>query len=380
VLFLSYKFLSSWKKQSLIIVLVISGAVAIYLFSYSMLNGMIKATLDKSLGLAIPHVEITCLENESYIKDVNKLYSLLYESREVSSFSPRLIHHVIVRLGSRSIGVELRGVDIRREDSVSGILQYIVSGNNTLESSAILIGERLADKLGVESGDRVFIVFPNGKVLKVKVIGIFDTGILQFDESVVYADLRYVSEAMNETGKVNNIIVKVTDPRVAEKVSSFLRDEGYNARCWKEIAENLVKLLKTEEEFTGILMETILVMTSLGIMNVIILLTESKKRVIGILKSIGAMSSEILLVYLFIAVVYGFIGFIIGGIIARIIADIVGSITIELMTTSLRVSFIWDVKTILLSLGFSILASTISCAFSAYKASTLKPVEVMRFG
>lgn len=127
VLFTVSKFLGSWKKQSFIIVMIISGAVALYLFSYALLNGLIVATLEKSLGLTIPHIEISPSENESYIPNTSRLYSFLEKVEDVEGYSPRIISYAIISKGNRISSVHLIGVDPLLEEKTSGINKYLAN-------------------------------------------------------------------------------------------------------------------------------------------------------------------------------------------------------------------------------------------------------------
>ena len=230
------------------------------------------------------------------------------------------------------------------------------------------MGKSLADKLKITLNETVGIIFPNGVIEEFRVVGVYNTGIKQLDESVVYCSIYTIEGYLGLKEKVNYVAVKLRDPSIAEKIAEELYSEGFNARDWGKIAENIMKLINTEQFFIAVLMDTM------------ILLTESKKRDIGILKAIGATSIEILLIFLFIAVVYGVLGFILGTVIAYGFAKAIGAISVEFVAESIRINFVFTAKTIFESFLFSLVVSEISCSYSAYKSSVLKPVEVIRFG
>jgi len=360
--------------------MIISGAVALYLFSYALLNGLIVATLEKSLGLTIPHIEISPGENESYIPNTSRLYSFLEKVEDVEGYSPRIISYAIISKGNRISSVHLIGVDPLLEEKTSGINKYLANGTFRFKGKEIVLGKSLADKLKITLNETVRIIFPNGVIEEFRVVGVYNTGIKQLDESVVYCSIYTIEGYLGLKEKVNYVAVKLRDPSIAEKIAEELCSEGFNAKDWGKIAENIMKLINTEQFFIAVLMDTIVAVTGLGIMNVMILLTESKKRDIGILKAIGATSIEILLIFLFIAVVYGVLGFILGTVIAYGFAKAIGAISVEFVAESIRINFVFTAKTIFESFLFSLVVSGISCSYSAYKSSVLKPVEVIRFG
>ncbi len=86
IAFMASRYFLSWRKQTVVIIAAVTGATFLYLLSYSMLNGLTEVTLSRSLGLAVPHVEVRI--NESRLEglaDVLEGYSV------VEAYSPRIL-------------------------------------------------------------------------------------------------------------------------------------------------------------------------------------------------------------------------------------------------------------------------------------------------
>ena len=372
VFFMAYKYFSSWRKQSVIIVAAITGAVFLYVLTYSMLGGLVEATLSKTIGLAVPHVEV-----EVGMNDYEELKLALKNIGDVIAFSPRLASQALISYDGKTKGVRVVEVYENLEPEVTEIDQYIVEGSWKLKDSCI-VSKRLANELGVDLGDKVAIVLPSGEVVKVEVAEVFDTGVFELDAYVVYVSLDFLKEKLK--GETEYLVaLKLKNPSKSEEVAGEIGRLGFEARHWKELAKNVLDLIEVEEFYSTALIASVLVITGLGIVNVMLMLTESRKRSIGVLKAVGATSKEIFAVYFSVSLIYGILGFALGLSLALLIANAIKETSVEIFGGVLRVPFIFTPDLAFSGLAFALVVSTLSCAYSAYKASTLDPAEVMRF-
>jgi len=175
------------------------------------------------------------------------------------------------------------------------------------------------------------------------------------------------------------VALKLKNPSKSEEVAGEIGRLGFEARHWKELAKNVLDLIEVEEFYSTALIASVLVITGLGIVNVMLMLTESRKRSIGVLKAVGATSKEIFAVYFSVSLIYGILGFALGLSLALLIANAIKETSVEIFGGVLRVPFIFTPDLAFSGLAFALVVSTLSCAYSAYKASTLDPAEVMRF-
>jgi len=373
VWFLALRYLVSWKKHSAIIVVVIAGSVFLYALTYSMLCGLEYATLSRTLGLAVPHVKV-----EVSPRDYSKLAELLESDTRISAFSPRLLCDSLLVVGESSRGVRVIGIQYSLENRVSKISRYIVDGSWSVRDDECVIGVVLADKMNVSVGESIYLLLPTGSLWKLRIRGVFETSISEIDSYVVYVDL---SELENRLGgdKTYCVALRLKNPSEASMVADWLKEKGYRASSWEKLAGNILRLLEVERFYSNALIGSVLVITSLGIVNIMLMLTESRKKSIGVLKAIGATSREIFSIYFVVSLIYGVLGYLVGLVGAVAVAEALKEVSVEFLSEKITVPFILDSELCFLSLVFSIVVSTISCAYSAYRASTIKPAEVMRF-
>jgi len=370
IAFMASRYFLSWRKQTVVIIAAVTGATFLYLLSYSMLNGLTEVTLSRSLGLAVPHVEVRI--NESRLEgltDVLEGYSV------VEAYSPRILCEALAVHEEYSHGVRLIGVYDSMEHNASGIDEYIVEGDWLIENYTCILGVKLAEELRVDVGENVTVILPSGRPWMLRVFGIFDTGVAGLDSYIVYVSLPKLRDLTGLKSLV--VAVRLRDPFKSDSLAEDLRSMGYDAKPWSELAENILQLLEVESFYSNALIGSILVITGLGIVNVMIMLTESRKRSIGILKAIGASSMEVFLIYLLVSVLWGILGYLAGTALALATASYLREATVEYF--SLKVPFRFSTGIFLSALLFSLTISSISCSYSAYRASRIRPAEVMRF-
>jgi putative ABC transport system permease protein len=227
-------------------------------------------------------------------------------------------------------GGSLLGIDPEKEDAFSGVSKFIIRGSYLSEndSDSVLIGKNLLYEFtpieapgfqtlkDISVGSRVKVtVGENSKEYTVK--GIFSSKVDDFDTSVTVLD----SEVRRLTGQddlnANTIAIQLlpgTDPVAAK---DFLIASGVGDHARVQTAEEAFpKFLKDIKNTFAILGAAIsgigLVVASITIFIVIFVNAITRRRFIGILKGIGINKKAVLTSYIIQALIYAFMGIIIG--------------------------------------------------------------------
>ncbi len=112
---------------------------------------------------------------------------------DVVAASKLLVGSAVISRGSQQYPVEVRGIEPTRQDRVTPIASYLLSGNyRQLEAApdAILLGSGVASRLGAHLGDVIVCGSSLGSRLNLKVVGIFEAAIPPVDNTRVYVSLR----------------------------------------------------------------------------------------------------------------------------------------------------------------------------------------------
>lgn len=249
------------------------------------------------------------------IKDGEKIVKAL---DEVSGLyvSPTLEGQVFYRYGSTDVASSLIGIEPDRErhitqlekDMVAGKLEDLKTHNN-----GVILGSGLAEDLNAEVGDTLTAVSSAGIVKKVKVVGIFDSGIVEQDNAVSYTLLKQAQILQKKANIINVIRFALDDPQKAEEMARMIEARyAYKSVSWQEANEGILSMFIVENMIMYTVTGAILIVACFGIFNIISTLINEKARDIAILKSIGFTEGDIQFVFLLQGMVIGIVGMIIG--------------------------------------------------------------------
>ena len=253
---------------------------------------------------------------------------------QVRGAAPFVYAKAMITARGSSDGVVLKGVDLESEASVTDLMKYVehLPGDLTLrpqepgELPGIILGVHVASSLGVMLGDRVQLLAPQvgatsplgyiPKVRNFRLVGLFKSGMYEYDASLSYIGLREAQNFMGMGDQVSAIEIKVADmyeaPRIAE---SLLRDLGgfpYRVNDWIEMNANLFSWMQMEKRVMFVILALIIAVAAFNILAALIMLVREKRRDIGILRSMGASAAEIRTIFVLEGVVIGVLGMVLG--------------------------------------------------------------------
>ncbi len=186
----------------------------------------------------------------------------------------------------------------------------------------VLVGSRLAARIGVLPGDEVRIgsmedlrTGPNGEVVPTirsfEVTGTFTTGMYEYDNSYMYAPLDAVQSFLHLDGRVSGVAINIRDPWHADRAARSIEadlDPIYFAQDWMSLNGSLFNALKLEKMAMAIILFLIVVVAAFNIISTLIMVVTDKTREIGILKAMGMTDSGILRVFMLQGVIIGLVG------------------------------------------------------------------------
>lgn len=298
--------------------------------------------------------------------------------------APTLRTQAFFRYGSREIAATLVGIDPKQEVRVTQLAQDIVQGRlEALNTSAngIILGEGLAKKLGVSLGNMLSVTSPMGAVLKMKVVGIFNTGVTAIDNFESYTLLKKAQVLAGRINVINQLRVRLPDVSVARQTARQFEDRfGYKAESWEESYSNVLGLFKIQNGIMYSSVGAILIVAAFGIFNIISTVVNEKRRDIAILKSIGLTENDITRIFLIQGLILGVIGTLLGWLVGFGLTELLSTIRFDMEGFIRSQGFIlnrgWTPY--FLAAGFALLASTFAAWLPARKAARIDPVDIIR--
>ncbi|MBI4544035.1 MAG: ABC transporter permease [Gemmatimonadetes bacterium] len=288
-----------------------------------------------------------------------------------------------------------------RGRSLTAIHERLRKGELAFEPTAsghpgILLGRRLADKLGVLPGDVVTIGSfekirrgPLGDIMpammQFEVSGTFSTGMYEYDTQNMYAQLGAVQQFLDIPDRVGGIAVNVVEPWSAHAIAGRLDSAlgfPYWTSDWMTLNRSLFSALKLEKLAMAVILSLIVLVAAFNIISTLIMVVTDKTREIGILKSMGMTDGSLLRVFMLQGLAIGLIGTVLGaggGLALVWLLDRYRFITLPgdvYFIDTLPVAL--NPLDLLLILLVSVLIAFAATIYPARQASRLMPVEAIR--
>jgi lipoprotein-releasing system permease protein len=357
---------------------------------------------DKLLG-STAHVDLMRVQADG-IRDWRPLLERLRRVPHVIAASPGIYEQVLVSNGPRSGGALIKGVIPADERGVSDLLSSITSGSaKGLEPGTpaagtvpeIVLGKDLAETLGVQVGDQVMVISPQGELNPVlgvvpiyqpfHVAGIFHSGFYQYDSGMAFTSLAVAQRLFHEPDLLSTISFKIDNPNDAAEVGQAIQKaagQGFMTNNWIEQNRELFRALRIEQIFTVIVIALIVVVAALNILIALTMMVMEKTRDIAVMMSYGVNPGQIQRIFLLEGLLIAVIGTALGLVLGYAGAWAGGHYHIHLSaevysidTLPFRPRFVDAVIVSVMSLGISLLATL----YPSTTAARVLPAEALRY-
>lgn len=401
ILFVVIKLLFQRKRQTLVSIMGVSIGVSAFIVMSSLMLGFQNYFIQQVIDLE-PHIKIKPREEDQKVEEYaillgekpkekdrilgwQEIVEDLEKHPEVLGVAPRLVSRGILKYGVKDKPVTLLGIDPQREPKASIIEKFLVHKRlQKLETNrtGVILGVLVAKSLGInELGKKLMLVAPNGQTLLVTVEDFFESGITNIDDARVYVNIKTLQSLLEKQGEVNEIVLKIKDVNMAERLSKeFALKVPYEVESWQKAYRNFLSIFKIQNTITYMIVFAILTVSAFGIFNIIMMTVLEKKKDIAILMAMGFTRRDILLIFLLEGLFIGIVGAILGSILGFALQEYLESVRLDVEGLIRTKGFVLDRSPVfyVYALFFSLFFSLISSLYPAYKASSLKPVDIFR--
>lgn len=336
---------------SLISVVGIALSVAVLIVVLSVMNGFEYEVRNRILSV-VPHATITGLNGR--IEDWQLLLDTVAAEPDVIATAPFVKGQGMLVGQSGIAGVQLRGVMPAWEIGVSGAAELV--GTDVLQSLQsrsyrIIIGRELARRLGVEIGDRVILMTTQGSMTPVglmprmrrfEVAGIFYAGMYEFDRSLAYIHMEDASRLMGMGKAVSGISLSVAEPLAANRIvrsGARAYGGGVYVSDWTREHANFFRSIELTKSIIFVILLLVVTVAAFNIVSTLVMVVREKAAEIAILRSMGASSKSILLIFVTEGTLIGLVGTCLGLLLGLLLAINLGLI-VGFIETLLGVHFV----------------------------------------
>ena len=400
----TFRFLKARKKDGFLNVISIfsfigiSLGVAVLIIVMSVMNGFRTELINKIVGFN-SHITVKPYDQKIDIKDFeNSNLQLISQNLIFSNSSEAIIFN-----DKSSKGVLLRGY-LRDDFSKLELIndKKFVGKNKKLEKNLISIGSELSFNLDLDIGDNVTIMSSSGvetiignlpKQKTFLVSSIFNSGLADFDNNIVFINLDTLEEFSDLNIKKRNLEIYLKKPQNIENQKLIVQKFFPNdfVYTWADTNKSLFSALKVERNVMFIILSLIIIVAAFNIISGLTILVKNKTKDIAILKSIGVLNKSIIKIFFLVGIIIGtsatFFGIFIGVTFSYYVENIREFIssTFDLTLFPEEIYFLStmpseiNISSIILISVCSILTTILVSIFPAMKASKLDPVKSLKY-
>jgi lipoprotein-releasing system permease protein len=409
---LALRYLRATRKQqgvaliSVISFVGITLAVAVLIIVMSVMNGFRDELLTRMLGfnghLYVSGQDLNPLQCDEIVRRVKAL-------PDVQQVAP-VIEAQAMALGQGQIsGAIVRGLspaDLAETKLVSGnITQGSTKtfGQGEYGGDEIVVGQRLAELLGVHVGDPLTLISPSGGATAFGatpqrktylVAATFTVGMSQYDQAYIFMPLEQAQLFFGKEGQIDAIEVSVDNPDHAIPMKPAVQKAAGPLALvtdWTQRDTSFWGALKVERNVMRLILMLLVLIAALNIISGLVMLVKNKTRDIAILRTMGAGQGSILRIFFMtgglIGVAGATAGFAFGALFCIYIDEIqkfVEWVTGQAVFSSdvyflSRIPAKIDWSEVLFIIGWALVAAFVSSIYPSWRASRIDPVEALRY-
>jgi lipoprotein-releasing system permease protein len=376
--------------------------VATLIVVMSVMNGFRTELLGKILALN-GHVRV--MGAGAGLASYPQIAARLKELPGVARAVPLLEGQAFATSNNTGMGVIVRGAAAGDLAAFSEITKTLTPGalSRFQGGDQILMGERLANQLGLLPGMTITLMSARGNVTpfgvtpraKAYVIaGTFSAGMAQVDATTVFMPIAEAQAYFNMPRLASAIDVYLTDPdssmAMRERIAEILPPPA-RILDWREVHATFFDVLKVEANVMFLILSMMIIIAAFNIISGMIMLVKDKGRDIAILRTMGAARGAVMRVFLIAGSFIGVVGTLLGVILGLLFAAYI---------EPMRQFFSWlfsvklfdpavyqltampsriEVSDVVWIVGMSLALSILATLYPSWRAARLDPVEALRY-
>lgn len=382
----------------------IALGVAVLITVLSVMNGFDDEIHQHFFGLT---PEVTISDSTQRMTHYLQWKNKIKKTPGVKGIAPYIGGQGLLSYDTESLPVAILGVDPEQETSISQIASKMVAGqfdNLNKHSFGIILGRSQAMNLGAWLGDKVTVMIPQVNITlagaiprfkRFKVVGIFSAGAgFGFDNELSFIRLKDAQKLFQMGKTVTGLRLKINDvyeaPNIAMRVAQEL-PVNFLVNNWTDSFGAYFKAIKMEKTMMFLILVLIIGVAAFNLVSSLVMLVNDKKAEIAILRTLGALPSTIMRIFMVQGIFIGLMGVflgLLGGILLSLNAtEIVNWLQnifnvqflssnvyfVNFLPSRLALNDVIHVCCIALALSF------VATLYPSWQASRVQPAEALRY-
>ena len=380
----------------------IALGVAALIIVLSVMNGFQKEVRDRMLSV-LPHVEIFTW-GPAALQNWEQLAEIAGRNPAVQAGAPYVAAQAMLARDRALRGVQVNGIDPKAERAVSQVGDQMIAGSlDALQpgSYGIVIGQALAQSLGVNQGDPVLMMAPQGSVSpagfsprmrQFTVAGVFSSGHYEYDSSLAFVNVDDAARLFRDSATAG-VRLRIEDmlraPQLVHELAATL-PPGLRVSDWSQNNRTWFAAVQTEKRMMFIILALIVAVAAFNLLSSLVMAVNDKQSDIAILRTLGASPGAVARIFVVQGAMIGIIGTLAGVGLGMLVAYNV-DVIVPFIERTLQIEFLpsqiyfisslpsdpraSDITTIAVT---SLVLSLAATLYPSWRASRLQPAEVLR--
>ena len=323
----------------------------------------------------------------------------------VQAAAPYIEAQAMFASGPRLTGAQLRGVDPVEEARTVGLGRQLLQGRlDSLQPGRyrVILGEALAQELGVQVGGSVVLIAPQGtatptgivpRMRRFEVSGIFRSGMYEFDRGLALVNLADAARLYRMGDDVTGIRLALTDPLAAPSTVRQLAlalGGGFYVSDWTRNHANFFRSIQMTKSMMFIILLMVVGVAAFNIVATLVMIVKEKQTDIAILRTLGAGPANVLAAFAVQGVLIGVTGIVLGVGLGAVVATNLESLVhgLERLTGNkfldAKVYFMSDLPAqvqladVLQIGGVAFVLCALATVYPAWRAARTAPARALR--
>ncbi|MDD5325636.1 MAG: ABC transporter permease, partial [Polaromonas sp.] len=329
------------RRRSLITIASIAVGLAALTFLWGFIDGMNRQMVENTTRYFAGDAQVHLKgyhgdpSLDLTIADAAPVLDAVRGDPAVAAASLRLEGKALASRGDKSRGVMVVGIDPASEPRVTDLFKAVIDGSAL--DGGVLIGEKLAESLGVKAGGEIVLVGQayDGSVAssRLPVRGVFRTQIDELDGYLAVAPLAVVREFLAAPGGATAVALRLRDrgALVAAQASLSRRlGERYEVVGWPILLPMVAVSVRYHEVMGYVVLLIFFVVVAAGVANPVLMAVLERTREFGIMLAVGTSQSRLLRLVLYEALLLGACGLFLGNAVGLAATATLGKVGINL--------------------------------------------------
>jgi lipoprotein-releasing system permease protein len=387
---------------SLVSMLGLALGVAVLIVVLSVMNGFERELRTRILSVT---AHATLMGIDGTLPDWRAAQRLAEAHPEVSAAVPYVEVQAMLVHGARSAPTQLRGVLPAQERRAVSLAQRISGGSiEQLQpgSYRIVLGDALAESLGVRVGGDVVLIAPRGSVTpagfaptmrRFRVSGLFHSGMYEFDSALALAPLQDTARIYRLGEKVTGLRLALREPLAAPRVVRELAQQiggGFYISDWTRNHASFFRSIQVSKTMMFMILILVVAVAAFNIVATLVMVVKEKRPAIATLRTLGALPRNVLAIFTVQGTLIGLTGTVAGALLGWLISAHVAGLVAGIERLSgqqfldARVYFMSELPAyvewhdVLKVCALAFLLCAVATLYPAWRAALTQPAEALR--